>query len=410
MDKGIVELIQRWKGSVMENKVNVEYTYRNVNKGMTRVWTTLPLDTADKSMTHKPEITSVDAGQNKMYYFTLDEGEVFQFKYSIDTYQQDLQKHLSEEEKAFYLRSGTLVVVDKDMKDLANSITAQASTVTEKARAIFDYVVDDYKYVYPPKSRGSKSFLQTKKGDCGEYSFLFASLCRSIGIPCRTIIGSWANGKTNAHVWNEFFVEDSGWIPVDCSVAYMQKKKKSQFLFGNNRTLHWAQYFGRLENQRVVFSKDAELVLNPSFEELDEQDFKEAEHKPYVPFNVDGEPFYWSYQSLHGAAPYMQPIYAQFDRQNLQHPPSKDGQQYLGQWKITETGLQRFFYVLKGVTFGIFVIGFLINFFLESHILELVTSVAIVLTCVSFVARKERTVLFSLLTLYFLLVLVARLL
>ena len=393
----------------MGNKVNVEYTYRSVNKGVTRVWITLPLDAPAKILTHEADMTSVDAGQNKMYYFTLKEGEVFQFKYSVDTDQQDTQKHLSEEEKTFYLRSGILVVVDEEMMDLAESLTAQAATVTEKARAIFDYLVDDYKYVYPPKSRGSRSFLQTKKGDCGEYSFLFASLCRSIGIPCRTVVGSWANGKTNAHVWNEFFVEDTGWLPVDCSVAYMQKNKKSQFLLGNNRTLHWEQYFGRLENQRVVFSKDAELVLNPSFEELDEQDFKEAEQKPYAPFDVDGEPFYWSYQSLHGTAPYMQPIYAQFDRQNLLHQPSKDGRQYLGQWKVTETGLQRFFYLMKGVTFSVFLVGSIVNLFIENRGLELLTSVAIVLTCASFAARKERTVLFSLATLYFLLIVVSRL-
>lgn len=111
---------------------------------------------------------------------------------------------LSETEKAYYLRSGTLIVVDSNMKDLALQITDQANTVTEKAEAIFYYLVNEYKYVYPPKSRGSQSFLKTKQGDCGEYSFLFTSLCRSLGIPSRTIVGTWANGKMNAHIWNEF--------------------------------------------------------------------------------------------------------------------------------------------------------------------------------------------------------------
>lgn len=394
----------------MENKVNVEYTYRNINKGRTGIWTTLPLDAMNKSLTHEAEMMSVDAGQNHMYFLTLDEGEVFKFKYSIETYKQDTQKSLSEEEKAFYLRNGTLVVVNKEMKDLANRITAQAATVKEKARAIFDYLVDNFKYVYPPKSRGSKSFQQSKKGDCGEYSFLFASLCRSIGIPCRSVVGSWANGKMNAHVWNEFFVEDTGWIPVDCSMAYMQKKNKFQFLFSSSRTLHWEQYFGRLEMQRVIFSKDAELMLSPPFDDMDEQDISEAEHKPHVPFEVDGQPFYWGYQSLHGTAPYIQPIYLQFDRQNLLHQPVKDGKRYLGKWKITETGFQRFFYVLKGISFYIFIIGFLLNFVLENPVVEAISRVAIVLTCVSFVARRERTVLFSLLTLYFFMILLSGLL
>ena len=79
----------------------------------------------------------------------------------------------------------------------------------------------------------------------------------------------------NAHVWNEFFVDNVGWIPVDCSVAYMQKKKKFQFLFSNVRTFKWTRYFGELEGQRVIFSYDAEIAI-PTFHNTHEDILQQA--------------------------------------------------------------------------------------------------------------------------------------
>ncbi len=325
-------------------------------------------------------------------------------KYSVNLDTQQKQGSLSESERAFYLRSGKLVVVDQEMKNLAMKITANAPSVREKAKAIFYYLVNEYKYVYPPKGRGVTSFLQTKQGDCGEYSFLFTSLCRSLNIPCRTIVGSWANDKMNAHVWNEFFEENVGWVPVDCSLAYMQKKKKFQFLFSNIRTFKWTKYFGQHEGQRVVFSYDAELYLD-DFNDIDEDTLQKVPQSPIAPFHVDGMPFYWGYESLNGHAPYIQPIYTQFSEENLTTPAKPDATKYLGKWVITETGLPRFFYVLKSISFFVFFMCLVFSYILDSPLLKTFSTISIILTFVSFIARKERTLLFIIFTVYFLIVL-----
>ena len=390
----------------MSNRVNIAYTYHNSNKGITKIWTTLPMDHPNTSASHKAENKYVDDGQNTVFTLTLKENELFTVNYAIDTQKPFNKTQLSETEKAYYLRSGTLIVVDSKMKDLALQITAQADTVTKKAEAIFYYLVNEYKYVYPPKSRGSLSFLQTKQGDCGEYSFLFTSLCRSLGIPCRTVVGTWANGKMNAHVWNEFYVENVGWIPVDCSVAYMQKKKKFHFLFSNVKTFKWTRYFGELEGQRVIFSYDAEIAL-PTFHNTHEDILQQAAYPPIVPFQVNDSPFYWGYESIDGHVPYIQPIYPQFAEENLTVPPKKDATKYLGKWKITETGSQRFFYTLKSISFYVFIISLALNLIVNNPLFGAISGIAIVLTCMSFIARRERIVVFSIFALYFMLFLVS---
>jgi len=64
--------------------------------------------------------------------------------------------------------------------------------------------------------------LQRKTGDCDDLSFLYISLCRSIGIPSRFIRGFLVEENSAVpHAWLEIFVGgdigDSGWIPIECA-------------------------------------------------------------------------------------------------------------------------------------------------------------------------------------------------
>ena len=59
--------------------------------------------------------------------------------------------------------------------------------------------------------------LHCKQGKCSEFSTLFASLARSIGIPTRIVLGErLAGGQWVGHMWNEAYVGD--WITVDTTV------------------------------------------------------------------------------------------------------------------------------------------------------------------------------------------------
>jgi len=70
--------------------------------------------------------------------------------------------------------------------------------------------------------------MQLGTGDCDDLSFLYISLCRSLGIPARFIRGylvEETDGVVSAvaHAWTEVFVGgnigNQGWIPVECACS-----------------------------------------------------------------------------------------------------------------------------------------------------------------------------------------------
>lgn len=388
---------------VKVNKVKFKYTYQNRQSEKTKIWTTLPLNDSETVSNYPVMESYEDQGGNRINYLELNADEELEVMYYVPLDNKKSKIKLSVAEREYYLRSGELVKINETIKALANEITKDVNTTKEKAETIFHYIVDNYTYVYPPKSRGVESFIESKQGDCGEYSFLFTALCRSLNIPSRVVVGTWANGKMNAHVWNEFYLEDTGWISVDCSVAYMQKKKKFHFFFSNVKTLKWDKYFGNLENQRVIFSYDAELELLPIYRDKLDDELEGVPFKPLYPFLVNKKPYYWGFQSIENRAPYIQPIYTEFSDDMLQVPPKKDSSIYLGKWKVIETGMQRFFYMLKHISLLTFLVFFALDLLLENPIFGVISGVSILLTCISYIARGERKKTFGVVGVFYLL-------
>lgn len=139
------------------------------------------------------------------------------------------EHELSDEEEQLYLRSTPIIPVQQNIREMASQITEGAQEIKEKLRLLFIYIIKHFKYKFPPKARGVTHFLKDKQGDCGEFSFLYAALCRAIGVPCRVMVGAFAMGKHHAHVWNEVYLPEEGWMPVDVSMAYVVKKQPWRF-------------------------------------------------------------------------------------------------------------------------------------------------------------------------------------
>lgn len=382
-------------------KSKIIYEYKNREQGLTKLWLAWPDENKVKEVqvSRPPDDLSVSVDQEIAYY-ELKEGEQIQLSFKSGAYHpEDSSEILANEARTFYLRSTVLSPLTEEIRGLALEITTGAKGACDKAELLFYYLVDNYEYVYPPKTRGATAFLDEKKGDCGEYSFLYTALCRVLNIPCRTIVGSWAVGKMQAHVWNEVYLEETGWIPVDCSMAFLQKKKKLQFLFSDIRTLPWKKYFGTTEGQRIVFSTDGEIPLEPTYIEIEANSLSNRN----IFFKIEGRPFHWGFEAINGSAPYMQPSYVRFDERNLQEGTKIDNRSYLGEWKIKETGLRRVSFLLKRISIIVAVLGFILGLFLDNRILDITASFALVLVAVSFIIRKERPLLFGVLTVFLLL-------
>jgi transglutaminase-like putative cysteine protease len=142
---------------------------------------------------------------------------------------------LAAGERAFYTAPTELIPTDGIVRKTALEVTQGAKTDVDKARAIYEWVVENtYR---DPKTRGCgwgdiKSMLESGNlgGKCGDLNAMFVGLARSAGLPARDIYGvrvapskhgykSLGAGSPNItkaqHCRAEFYAEGYGWVPVD---------------------------------------------------------------------------------------------------------------------------------------------------------------------------------------------------
>jgi transglutaminase-like putative cysteine protease len=132
-----------------------------------------------------------------------------------------------------YLEPTRLIRTDGIVLDTSRKITTGKTSDVEKARALYEWVVENT--FRDPKMRGCgigdiRSMLETGNlgGKCADLNALFVGLCRAAGIPARDIYGirvadskefkclGKAGDITKAqHCRAEFFSPAHGWVPVD---------------------------------------------------------------------------------------------------------------------------------------------------------------------------------------------------
>lgn len=121
-----------------------------------------------------------------------------------------------------YTISEPWVEITPEIKQKAKEIIGKETNPYYQAQKLFYWVRDNMVYEFPDmEHRGADWAFRTLKGDCGEFSHLFDSLCRAIGIPARNILSA---GLTT-HEWSEFFLPPYGWIPVDTTRAKGIKRR-----------------------------------------------------------------------------------------------------------------------------------------------------------------------------------------
>lgn len=158
--------------------------------------------------------------------------------------------------------------------EVANDIVGNTINPYDKAYLIYNWTLAHMRYEKSKDTHNALWALETRSGDCGEYSVLFSALCRAEGIPTRLVWGYflekdfslhfdiletsdikksnierylyWSRkvGTLNpiGHAWTEVYIPDYGWIPVDASM-------------GDNNKDYKDFYFGNLDNGRIIFQK-----------------------------------------------------------------------------------------------------------------------------------------------------------
>jgi transglutaminase-like putative cysteine protease len=134
-----------------------------------------------------------------------------------------------------FQRATKMMPTDGIVRATATEITKDSNTDVEKARAIYDWIVENTSR--NPKTRGCglgdiRFMLETKdlSGKCADLNALYVGLARAVGLPARDVygiriaksemgyksLGSSSEIVTKAqHCRAEVYLSGYGWFPVD---------------------------------------------------------------------------------------------------------------------------------------------------------------------------------------------------
>jgi len=159
-----------------------------------------------------------------------------------------------------YTAPETWIQTDGRILDQAREIVGEQMNPYLQARAIYDWLLENLQFAPgQTETPDALTTLSERKGDCSQFSLLFTALCRSIGIPARTVTSAWTHG--GMHVFAEFHLAEHGWIPVDVSLGQMlmpggaglEPDEVAAFMARRNVPLGdpgW--FFGNLFDNRII--------------------------------------------------------------------------------------------------------------------------------------------------------------
>ena len=153
---------------------------------------------------------------------------------AIDLDQSGEAAPLSRADRQLYTKATQLLPTDGIVKQTALDITRGAKTDEARARAIYEWVVDNT--FRDPKTRGCgrgdiRTMLESRdlSGKCADLNALYVGLARAAGLPARDVygirvadsrFGYKSLGKSGdiskaQHCRAEVWVNRHGWVPVD---------------------------------------------------------------------------------------------------------------------------------------------------------------------------------------------------
>jgi len=107
-----------------------------------------------------------------------------------------------------------------EIVEMAQKLTDGATDSWDAARRLARWVADEIGYDIPGGGTALNT-LRTRMGECGSHSNLLAAFCRAVGIPARVAFGCMYvpnyGGAFGQHAWNEIYMGEAGWIPVDAT-------------------------------------------------------------------------------------------------------------------------------------------------------------------------------------------------
>ncbi len=221
----------------------------------------------------------------------------YKFRLSFNAFAKERKVRLKEEgeeipaEVRKYLESNYWIPTDGKIAEIAKDIVKGRKGILEKARAIYDWVVENtYR---DPNIRGCglgivEQTLASRGGKCADISSVYVALARAAGVPAREVFGLRLGKKPEQditggyHCWAEFYLPGTGWVPVDPSDV--RKIMLVRKLSLKDAEPYREYYFGAVDEFRIVLERGGRgIVFNPR------QDEKPLNYFMYPYAEVDGK-------------------------------------------------------------------------------------------------------------------------
>ncbi|NMB69681.1 transglutaminase domain-containing protein [candidate division WWE3 bacterium] len=145
----------------------------------------------------------------------------------------------------------------ESIKSLVTNLKDENLTVAQNALKIYDYILENYHYDFSIQEKkgldrkgAEKALLDKNSWGCMEFTDLFITVARAMGIPARQLNGYALtkdeenkplsvilNGGDRLHAWPEFYDPAFGWVQIDptwgstSGIDYFTKLDTNHFVF-----------------------------------------------------------------------------------------------------------------------------------------------------------------------------------
>ncbi len=137
-----------------------------------------------------------------------------------------------------FIESDDPVLIQK-----AKDITAGARDSWEAAKRLSQWVAEEIGYDIPGGASARNTY-DIREGECGAHSRLLAAFCRGVGIPARVVWGCMyvpnLDGSFGQHAWNEVYMGEAGWIPLDTTTKEVDYADSGHIRLGILSSAHIA--------------------------------------------------------------------------------------------------------------------------------------------------------------------------